>query len=41
MAKTVAMKRKDVENELAKHVDLISNKKVSQYITRKREEKDA
>lgn len=39
MAKAEAKKKKDVENELLKHSDLISDKKVKAYIEKKKEEK--
>lgn len=39
MAKAKAKKRTDIENELVKHVDLISDAKVKQFIMKKKEEK--
>lgn len=39
MAKAKAKKKQDVENELAKHSDLISDEKVKSYIEKKKEEK--
>ena len=41
MAKAKAKKRADIENELVKHADLISDKKVKAFIEKKREEKRA
>ena len=39
MAKAKAKKRQDIENELVKHSDLISDPKVKQYIEKKKQEK--
>jgi large subunit ribosomal protein L24e len=39
MAKASAKKKLDIENELANHVDLISDKKVKQYIEKKKLDK--
>jgi large subunit ribosomal protein L24e len=39
MAKSKAKKKLDVENELLKHSDLISDEKVKQYIVKKKQEK--
>ena len=39
MAKAAAKKRQDIENELVKHSDLISDKKVKAFIEKKKEEK--
>jgi len=39
MAKAKAKKKLDVENELLKHSDLISDEKVKQYIQKKKQEK--
>lgn len=39
MAKASAKKRQDIENELAKHSDLIADDKVKAYIQKKKEEK--
>ena len=39
MAKAKAKKRLDVENELLKHADLISDGKVKSYIMKKKEQK--
>jgi large subunit ribosomal protein L24e len=39
MAKAHEKKKKDVESELVKHVDLISDTKVKGYILRKKQEK--
>ena len=39
MAKAKAKKLVDIENELIKHSDLISDKNVKQYISKKKEEK--
>lgn len=39
MAKAEAKKKQDIENELQKHSDLISDQKVKSYIQKKKEEK--
>ena len=39
MAKAKAKKKTDIENELIKHSDLISDAKVKQFIERKKDEK--
>ena len=39
MAKAAAKKKMDIENELMKHSDLISDAKVKQFIVKKKEEK--
>lgn len=39
MAKAAAKKKQDIENELLKHSDLISDTKVKSYIQKKKEEK--
>lgn len=39
MAKAKAKKELDIENELVKHSDLISDAKVKSYIQKKKEEK--
>ena len=39
MAKAQAKKRADIENELVKHVDLISDEKVKKFIMKKRDDK--
>lgn len=39
MAKAATKKRADIENELVKHADLISDPKVKQYILKKKEVK--
>jgi large subunit ribosomal protein L24e len=41
MAKAEAKKKTDIETELTRHMDLIGDKKVKQYILRKKEEKEA
>ena len=39
MAKAKAKKKTDIESELEKHVDLIGDKKVKEYILNKKKEK--
>ena len=40
MAKAKAKKREDIENELVKHTDLISDAKVKAFILKKKEAKN-
>lgn len=41
MAKAEAKKKSDLESELIKHIDLIGDKKIKEYIKMKKDEKQA